>query len=115
MPTGPREERISRRLRRTFPIRIEGSTLERLLLSYARFPSIHRVAISPENLWVAFFDGGRAGLVITQRHFDIRTGRAVREGAVSPAPAKRKPRAAAHPGDPADLTPAQRRRLQESI
>lgn len=101
-PVGLREHALWQRLLRSFPGAGAQPVLQALLLSYARFPSIHRVAISPENLWVAFFEGGGAGLVITERHYLLRLRRTLEKAAPPPLPAR-------------PLTPAERRRLQESI
>lgn len=88
--SGPREEEIWRRVHRTFPLAGEVEAVRSVVLGYLRFPTLHRVAISPENLWVAFFEGGRASLVITQDHYRLRT-----TGRPRPDPAPRRPVAGA--------------------
>jgi hypothetical protein len=87
LAVGPREEAISSRLREAFPAAGAEEAVRRVVLGYARFPTIHRVSVSPENLWVAFFEGGRASLVITERHYRMR----LREGPPAPIPPRTGP------------------------
>jgi len=72
---GPREEDVWRRLHRTFPLGGEIEALRAVVLGYVRAPGVHRVAVSPEDLWVVFFDGGNARLVITLSHYEMRMRR----------------------------------------
>jgi WD40 repeat protein len=101
----PSARRAWSRAVRSLPTDDAAVSLRRLVATYVHFPSIHRVAISPEDLWIAFFDGGRGGLVITERHYRIRTG-SRKPNAISPPPASA-------PSGP--LSPAERKRLLESI
>jgi hypothetical protein len=87
------DARIWRRYADTFPIPDDPEPVRSLVLGYARFPSVHRVAISPENLWVAFFEGGRASIIITERHYRLLLERPLPPTPKAPAPAPRRPSA----------------------
>lgn len=84
-----REARVWSRLRRTFPAGPTDTALRSLVRDYVRSPQVHRVAFSPEDLWIAFFEGRHAGLVITKRHYELRriAKPPPRPGAATPAPA----------------------------
>lgn len=93
LAAGPREEAISSGLRDAFPAASAEDAVRSVVLGYARFPTIHRVSVSPENLWVAFFEGGRASLVITERHYRMRLKGGPPADASAPPPAPETPKA----------------------
>jgi hypothetical protein len=92
VPTGTREEGIERHLSRTFPDQAAERGLRDVLIGYARFVAIHRVSVSPEDLWVAFFEGGRASIVITQQHYQLRLRNPAPPPPPPPVPAAPLPR-----------------------